>query len=198
MKLKEIQDLLNEKKIKVFSDLELGRLLGISKPATHRLIVRYTKRGIFLRLRRGLYAIKNKLPSVYFMANHIYSPSYVSFETALSYYNLIPEVVYAVTSATTKVTRKFGVGETSFIYHKIKRKAYTGYRLMQIGDEKMLLAEKEKALADYLYYVHLGKKSLNDRLSLREIDFKKLIYFADLFGRSRFIKWIENDIRRIN
>ncbi|MGB9613657.1 MAG: hypothetical protein ACPL4K_05760 [Candidatus Margulisiibacteriota bacterium] len=62
---------------------------------------------------------------------------------------MIPEAVYGFTSATTKTTRKFWVENQSITYHKIKKSAFTGYRLLKIADESVLFAEKEKALADY-------------------------------------------------
>ena len=64
-------------------------------------IKRMVQKGSLFRLRRGLYATTRNISS-YLLAGVIYGPSYISFETALSRYGLIPERVYACTSATFK------------------------------------------------------------------------------------------------
>ncbi|OGC07956.1 hypothetical protein A2230_02550 [candidate division WOR-1 bacterium RIFOXYA2_FULL_36_21] len=198
MKLIEIQAKVLESGFLVFSKVEFKRLLGISKIAAQKLLERYTKKGLFVRLKGGLYALKNKMPSSYFIANKLYEPSYISFETALSYYNIIPEIVYSHTSVTTRTTRSFVVNGQNFIYHKIKRNAFTGYKLIKVGDEKIQIAEKEKALADYFYYIFLKKKTMNDRLNIKNINKKKLFSYVSLFGKQPFLEWIKNVIRTTN
>jgi len=195
MKLIDLQKKLLESKIKVFSKLEFRRLMGITRVSAQKLLERYTKKGVFVRLKGGLYALSTNYPSGYLIANKLCEPSYISFETALSYHNLIPETVYSFTSATTKITRTFSVKNQLFRYHRIKKKAFTGYKLTNIAGENVLLAEKEKALADYLYYVFLKKKSINDRLKLKGIKRDKLLSYVSLFEMPNFKKWMQNVIR---
>jgi len=192
MKLIELQEKLIKSKLKVFSKLEFKRLLGTSSIAAQKLLERYTQKGILIRLKGGLYALKLNCPSGYLISNKLYSPSYISFETALSYYNIIPETVYSLTSATTKSTREFETQNQVFVYHKIKKEAFTGYKLIDVGNEKILFAEKEKALADYLYYVCLKKKSLNNRLRTKGINKKRLLFYISLFKRPGFKEWVKN------
>jgi len=195
MKLVNIHKKLLESKIKIFSKLEFRRLMGITRISAQKLLERYTKKGVFVRLKGGLYALSQNYPSGYLIANKLCEPSYLSFETALSYYSLIPETVYGFTSATTKTTRSFEVKEQLFKYHTIKRSAYTDYKLTDIAGENILLAEKEKALADYLYYVFLKKKSLNERLRLKGVKRDKLFSYVSLYQIPNFIKWVKNVIR---
>lgn len=61
---------------------------------------------------------------------------------------------------------------------KIKTNAYTGYHLAAT----YLIADPEKALVDYLYFVALGKKKLNDGLTMRTIQRDKLRMYTDLFA----------------
>lgn len=192
MKLIEIQEKLSESGLKVFSKLEFKRLLEVSWPSAQQLLERYTKKGLLVRLKGGLYSVKLSYPSGYLIANKLYEPSYISFETALAYYELIPEIVYSFTSATVKGTREFAIGNQAFSYHKIKKEAFTGYSLQELGGEKVLLAEKEKALADYLYYVFLKKKSLSDRLSAKKIDRKKFLAYVSLFKMPKFEGWVKD------
>ena len=69
-------------------------------------IARMIDSGELIRLRRGVYATRRDLNPLCFAAS-IYGPSYISFETALSYYGLIPEAVYEVISATLKRPKEF-------------------------------------------------------------------------------------------
>lgn len=191
-----IQSKILEKKIKIFRVRDLEKLLDISYTAATKIAERYTKKGVFVRLKRGFYTPSFNFPSPYFLANKVYQPSYVSFETALSFHHIIPERVYGVTSATTKNTREFEIKDISLEYFKIKIQAYTGYSPMKQGDEIILMAEKEKALADFLYFVNLGKRRLPDRLNLREIDGKKLFSFIEMFARPRMMKLAKGVLKR--
>lgn len=86
------------------------------------------------------------------IANHIYEPSYVSLETALRYYNFIPEIVPSITSVSTKKTQSF-IGEVgTFRYHRLHPSRFWGYQLIKYQWRPILIAEPEKALLDYLYY----------------------------------------------
>ena len=118
-------------------------------------------------------------------------PSYISFDTALSFHGIIPETIYTITSATTKATREFKINNMYFTYCKIKKSVYTGYRPIKYLNEIVLIAEPEKALADYFYFIELKKRQLNyERLNLKNIRKNKLISFAKLFNRPRMLNLI--------
>lgn len=196
MKLFLVQSKILEKNIKIFRIADLERLLNIGHTAARKIAERYTKKDIFVRLKRGLYAPSFNFPSPYLLANKVYQPSYISFETALSYHHIIPERVYSVTSATTKSTREFEIKNIGLEYLKIKRQAYTGYTPIKEKDETILIAEKEKALADFLYFVNLGKRKLPERLNLREIAEKKFFSFIKMFERPQVIKLAREVLER--
>jgi len=183
MKWLEIERALRERGLRLFSPLELERLLRVSPVAARFLVHRYAKRGALLKLRNGLYALSGSPPSELAIANRLYEPSYLSFEFALAYHHLIPEMAYALTSATTRPTRTLAAAERTFEYHRIKPSAFTGYALVQAGSETAFVARPEKALVDFLYFVDLKKTSPNDRLSLRGLDWKKAESYAGLFER---------------
>ena len=190
LNLLNVQKRLAELNIKVLTPLEFRRIFNVPKRVSQYHLEEYTKRGVFLRLKKGLYANLFNKPSQFFMANKIYQPSYISFESALSYYGLIPETVYSVTSASPKATREFSMQNYHFVFRRIKKEAFAGYVPAEIGGETILIAEPEKALADYYYFVILGKRKLPDRLNLRKIDKEKLVLFAELFGNEREIERI--------
>ena len=194
MKWPELDQKLAKVGLKMFSDRDFQRVAGVSKTAASFLLMRYAKRGYLRRLKRGLYAAPSRMPSRWAIANRVYSPSYISLSSALSYYGLLPESVYSVTSVTTKSTREFQVDETAYRYRTLKRSAFGGYRAVEIGGDTVLLAEKEKAAADYLYFVFLKKETFNRRLDLSKIDKSKLAGFLRQFGNPRLMEWLNNDL----
>ena len=115
------------------------------------------KSGDLVRLKRGLYVVSpkvsGKILSTELIANHIYGPSYLSMESALRYYGLIPESVYAVKSMTLKRSRDFEneVGRFNYIYSP-KEYYPIGIHQATNRDYTFLIASPEKALCDLIAY----------------------------------------------
>jgi hypothetical protein len=110
------------------------------------------KRGEIVRLKKGLYVVSDKISrkplSRKLIANHLYGPSYVSFETALAFYDLIPEKVYTVCSATFEWAKQFENSVGRFEYITVPQDYYPVGINQQTIDEKYtyLFAAPEKAL----------------------------------------------------
>lgn len=185
-----VQQSLMEKDVRLFSPSDFQRIFGVSLWATRAFIKDHTE-DIFLKIRNGIYALRVNLPPEEAIANRLYEPSYISFEYALARHSIIPESVYAVTSATTRITRDFIVNNKSYVYSKIKKKAYRGYKTEKAEGMTILIAEPEKALADYLYFVDIKLKTLNDRLDTSRIKKKVVLEYARLFDRSSLIKLVK-------
>lgn len=164
-----ISKILKEKNMNIFSILEFTKIFSVSTKTAQIYLHRQFQKKFFTKLRNGLYILSENIPNEMEIANRLYQPSYVSFEYALSFYQLISESVYTITSATTKATRKFECLEKIFLYHRIKKKYFNGYTAIKIEGRNILIATPEKALVDYLYFVYLDKKKLFDRLSLKKI-----------------------------
>ena len=81
---------------------------------------------------------------LFLIANKIYTPSYISFEMAFSYYNLIPESVYGVTSASSKKTNYFKTDLAEFIYHSLKPELMFGYKLVEYQGHYFKIEEIEE------------------------------------------------------
>ena len=185
-----VQHHLLGKGARLFSPLDFRRVFGVSLRATQEFIKDHCD-DIFLKVRNGLYALRIDQPRDEVIANRLYAPSYISFEYALSRYNIIPESVYTVTSATTRITREFVVSNKSFTYSHIKKQVYRGYKTEKISGMTVLMAEPEKALVDYLYFVSLKRKTLNERLNLRNLKKKSVVEYAKLFGKKSLIKLVD-------
>mgnify|MGYP000546932096 CR=1 FL=1 len=117
--------------------------------------VRWTKKGLLLRLRQGYYTFpeyKSKPDFTLFFANRIYRPSYVSLHTALAFYEVIPEAVVQITSVTSLKTASFLNDFGEYAYKSVREELMFGYDIKTIGNGHSLqLARPEKALLDLLY-----------------------------------------------
>lgn len=117
--------------------------------------VRWTKKGLLIRLRQGYYTFpeyKSNTDFVMYFANRIYRPSYVSLHSALAFHGIIPEAVIQVTSVTSLKTASFGNEVGEYIYKSVHQELMFGYDLKPIaGGRTVQLATPEKALIDLLY-----------------------------------------------
>ena len=112
--------------------------------------------GKLLRLKRGLYVVNptksGKPVSTYLVANHLYSPSYISMHTALRWYGLIPEHVFLMQSMTIKHSRQFQNALGTFNYIGVSRDYFSiGLRQDESEGSSIIIATPEKALCDLIY-----------------------------------------------
>lgn len=137
-----------------FDDGVLTELLrDYDNPAA--MIQRMVKKGDLIRLRRGLYCVAPKhldgTMEFGVVANSLYGPSYVSFETALSYYGIIPERVYRTISAVTGRSREYRTPLTVFEYQHIDEGLFSvGVKMISAKGGNYLMASPTKALCDTL------------------------------------------------
>lgn len=110
------------------------------------------KKSLLLSLKKGFYIYADKSYSKEIIANHLYAPSYISFEYALWFYSLIPEKIERVTSATTKRKKIFKTPIGEFVYKHIDKKLFSlGVEIYSVREGNFLIASKEKALCDTLF-----------------------------------------------
>lgn len=113
------------------------------------------KAGEIIRLKRNLFVVNPEETGIKLctglIANHLLAPSYVSMQTALRYYGLIPEAVYSTQSMTFKPAKTFDTPVGRFSYLHISQEAYP-IGITQIKDENTvyIMATPEKALCDLI------------------------------------------------
>jgi len=149
--------------------------------------------------------IEIKQNLLYFMSNKIYSPSYISLESALNYYWIIPEQTYSVIWVSTNKTIDFKTQFWLFSYKKIKTEFFWWYKIVSIQDTKYLIAELEKAIIDYFYLKPLIKDQndldwlrWNKELLKEKLDFKKLDRYKNAINSKTLSKKINLLINYIN
>ena len=192
----DFQSELKEKGVEVFSASDIVGIFGVSGRSASAFINYHLSKGSVIKARKNLYFLKDNIPPDFFLAGAIYQPSYISLETALSYYSLIPEIVYSVTSVTTRKTARFETLGKEFIYRKIKKSAFSGYYLKKEGGEIFNIAYPEKAMTDYLYFCFLGEKRIPERIELEKIDERKVSSFAECFKNRAFSVFVKNFFKK--
>lgn len=171
-----------------------------------RRLVEWQGKGYIKKIIKNFYIFSETEVTdqlLYIIANKIYPHSYISFEMALAYYQLIPESVYGITSATTGKTTVLKTQFGDFIYRSIRPKSFFGYLPVPYQKHSYLMAEAEKALLDY-FYLNPTLESDDDFSGLRinreelfaRINQEKLANYLAAFGSqtlkkrtSRFIKF---------
>ena len=147
-----VREKLLENHLRLFTRDELSRLFSVSRDKLKYFLEEQTKKGLFSRLKNGLYMLKTDAVGETEIANKLYQPSYLSFEYVLADYGIIPEMPYTVTSATTKPTRVFTCSGKAYTYQCLKPAAFTGYRPGKPARRAVFFATHEKTFANYLYF----------------------------------------------
>ena len=118
-------------------------------------VAQLERAGEIIRLRRNLFVVNpeetGKPLSSGLIANHLLAPSYVSMQTALRYYGLIPEAVYTIQSMTFKAAKEFNTPVGNYCYYHILRETYPiGITQIKDGNSVYIMATPEKALCDLI------------------------------------------------
>ena len=196
MKYHDLKKALND--FTIFSVKEVRK----ADPRFHRRrLNEWQERDLIKKVVRGYYIFSDAKVdenTLFEIANRIYSPSYVSFEMALARYQLIPESVYGITSASTRKTYRFRTPIADFIYRTIHPRLFFGYDLIRHTGRSFKIASPEKALLDF-FYLHPNIKQEKDFESLRingdvfreQVDAEKLNDFLIRFSQKRLTKRIE-------
>jgi len=137
---------------------ETGFLLaGDVDPAdVRRQLSRWVKAKRIVQLRRGLYVLappyRRVQPHPFLIANRLVPGSYVSQQSALAYYGLIPEHVPLTTSVTTGRPGRWDTALGSFDFRHLCARLYSNYQLIDLGMKQTgFVATPEKALADLIH-----------------------------------------------
>ena len=127
-----------------------------SASSVRRQLDRWVKSGRLIQLRRGVYSVappyQADAPHPFLLANHLRKSSYVSLQSALSHYGMIPEFVPVTTSVTIGRPEELQTPLGRFVFRHVKKKAFFGYTRTEISrGQFVFLASPEKALLDLLY-----------------------------------------------
>lgn len=175
MKIEEAIEAIAE--LPISTQVLLPSLIGYKRP--YDKIDALVNGDYLHQLRRGLYVagpkIKTPHPELFLLANHLYGPSYVTAESALSYWGLIPEKVIRVTSVTTRKTKFFKTDLGDFYYFHIPQEGYI-IGLCQVilsNQQTVIMASPEKALCDLIVQTRgLNLRTIKQTMQFLEEDLR--------------------------
>lgn len=189
-----------KQKLKNFIIFSLQDIRKLEAGFDLRRLSEWQKKGYIKMIRKGFYIFSDleiNESALFSIANKIYHPSYVSLESALNYYNLIPEGVFTITSVSSRKTYKFKTQVASFSYHKLKPELFFGYNVIKMDNLKFKIADMEKALLDYFYF-NSDMRTMDDIKSLRlnvdilqQLDKSKIKAYLELFDNQQLSQRIK-------
>lgn len=184
-----------ESEFEFFNLKTLRDILGIKKESTfYNAVKRLIESKVLIKLEKNKYILKSAKLSDLTLANLLYVPSYISFETALNIHGVISQFPYEITSATTKKSLTKKINSKIFSYSHLQKTLFWGYY-----KNNYLIAEPEKALLDLAYISAKGFK----KIDLEEYDFAvinktKLKNYLDKYPINRqFLKLRKELIKKL-
>ncbi len=184
--------------LQVFGDTRLIDMRNVStcfNGLDRRRLYEWQKRGLILKVTRNFYLVKGKhLDEVNrrAIASVIYAPAYVALESALAYYNFIPEAVFCTVCMTTRRNRKIRTPVGDFQYRSIKPGLFFGARVIAHDHDVFYISDPEKTLLDHFYFTPeadnkdvLAGMRLNLEEIRRVVDVGKLRDYVKLFASAK-------------
>jgi len=171
----------------------LKDILEIKKEASLFSVVnKLLKADILKKIERNKYLLKDVQISDFALANFLYQPSYISFESALNFSGTLSQFPYEISSVTPRKTIKKEFEGKIFTYTMIKRELFWGYG----KKENFLIAFPEKALLDQIYLASKGQKSLNfGEYNLENISISKFKKYLAKYPETRQFKSVLRKVK---
>lgn len=195
----------------IITDVDLGLLIDGTPHSRYSKIKRLVLQEKLIHIKRGLYLLTESLghpekPHRFEVAQYLYPPSYISFESALSYHQLIPEQVYTVTSASTKRSKEFKTPLGVFSYSRLPAENfYTEVELININNYRFFMAKPWKALCDYVYcnkqwqeLTSLLESLRIEKTALPMIKYDEINMLEDYYQSSKLSRFFKNIKREFN
>lgn len=207
--VREDRNIFGERKNEMRQELQYYSEIPFTRHMLNEALVEYERRNDkisyllqkeeLIALRRGLYipgpGLDLPMPDRFLIANYLRGPSYISLESALSYWGMIPERVYTVSSATLKTSKEYNTQVGRFEYRYLPSPYYSfGIRSVRLTKaQTVLMASPEKALCD--------KIVLTSGVILRSVSQAESFLFDDMrmdeeeifnLNLSTITSWIED------
>ncbi len=163
---------LEKRNIKFVDYAYLSVLTGVTNQNTlYKIVTRLIEKDILQTLIDGKYLVVNSSPSEFEIANYIYNPSYISLESGLSYYGILSQFPYTITSVTTKKSNSYEILGKEYRYSQVKSDLFNRYEMV----EGFLISTPEKTVFDLIYFSLKGSVNIDFKdLDFSTVDMKSL------------------------
>jgi predicted transcriptional regulator of viral defense system len=181
------------KELKNFPAFSLKETEKLSSRVYYHRLHEWQKKGHIKRIANGIFVFADESMDemhLFYLANKIYEPSYISVESAFAYYGFIPEAVYRITFVGTKKTAEFRYDNIIFEYRTIHRRFYFGYNLVNWKNVTIRIAEPEKAIIDF-FYLNTGINTIGQIEEMR-FNITAMNELIDLQKTDRYLSFYEN------
>ena len=174
--------ILYTKSVSLFSINDAKKVFNIEKDNTlYKLLQRLEKKDIIKRIENGKYLFSFIEVSDFEIANFLTSPSYISLESALSFYGIMSQFPYTITSITSKKSKRVIYEDKEYEFMHIRSKYIYGF----FKKNNFLIASPEKALIDELYFMARKLRIISlEELDLTNINKK---YLKDISKKYDYI-----------
>ncbi len=200
------------KGLRVFTVADVADMLNISRVSASDLVLRLLAKRKLLRIEKGKYllippeawATGEYTEEGIIIASQMVKPYYLSYWTALSFYGWTEQPSKTIFVATTKLKHPLSVQGITIKFIKLRPDRFFGFTEQWVGNQKMAVAEKEKAIVDCLdqpryagEIVEIAKGLWNGK---DEFDYSKLIEYALKMKNGSIIKRLGYlmDILKVN
>ncbi|MFQ5455188.1 MAG: hypothetical protein ACE5EA_03155 [Nitrospirota bacterium] len=172
------------REVPTFTVNDLADIFGIRQESASVLCSRYVKEGIFIRLKRNFYILDERWEhsskeDILRISNFLQVPSYISFMTALSLYEVTTQVQRGIfESACIRHSISYNIRLKRFNYYKLDKRYYSHF----IKDRDIFIASKEKAFIDSIYLYSLGRYSIDiNSLNIDKLERDKIEEIVKIF-----------------
>ena len=169
---------------------DFEKVLNLNRDSLYVLLNRLVKKGVLIRLKRGVYKPEFESLELEKIANELYYPSYLSFESALCRFSILNQIPYTLTFATNRTSKRLNLASREIEYRQLKDELFFGFFLK----DGVYIAEPEKAILDQLYIMSKGR-ILKDtsEWSLVNLDKLKFIKYS-----RKFPKGVQNMAKKLS
>ncbi len=166
----------------------------VQRQEIQRQLARWAQKGYVNQVRRGLYSIappyRHVTPHPFLVANRMVKASYVSCQSALAWYSLIPEYTPVTISITTQRPDTWKTFLGRFVFRHVKTSLLFGYTIVDVtASQQAFVAYPEKALLDLVHLTPNGDELLfleGLRLqNLERLDHERMTHFAERTGSAK-------------
>lgn len=179
-----------QKNISLFTIYDVKKIFQIRSVNTLKhLLKRLKKEGIIKILLRGKYIFlqSQRQVSDFEIANFLVIPSYISLESALSFYGIIEQFPYQITSLAIRKSKKITINNKVFNYSKITKEYFKDF----IRKDNFLIAIREKAIFDYFYFIYKGQRSKNKIEEFKSNLDKSTKKYIILNAKGKFLNFLK-------
>ena len=157
----------------LFTFNDFVRITGITPKYARTLLYRLKKEKLIFSVMKGKYTLHDD-PMIF--ASYIFVPSYISFWTALRFYDLTEQLPIEIMLATPVYRKTIKFMDTPITFTRIKE--FWGYKKTKYGKFDIFIAEKEKCIIDSLLAKKVPLDEIFNALQTGDVNIEKLIEFA--------------------